>query len=110
MKINVPLDQDGKKRERITMNITRVPYSAVYLFHPSYIPQNNTSEFQYFAYSTTDNTLTLSYYLDQGVSVNTTPGKTVNVLPGNDIYIYYRSGNVYSRYRTFELSDTSMTI
>ena len=96
------------------MNITRVPYLVVYLFHPSYIPQNNTSEFQYFAYSTTDNTLTLSYYLDQGVSVNTTPGKTVNVLPGNDIYIYiyiyYRSGNVYSRYRTFELSDTSMTI
>ena len=25
--INVPLDQDGKKRERITMNITRVPYT-----------------------------------------------------------------------------------
>lgn len=70
------------------MNITRVPYLVVYLFHPSYIPQNNTSEFQYFAYSITDNTLTLSYYLDQGVSVNTTPGKTVNVLPGNDIYIY----------------------
>lgn len=70
------------------MNITRVPYLVVYLFHPSYIPQNNTSEFQYFAYSTTDNTLTLSYYLDQGVSVNTTPRKTVNVLPGNDIYIY----------------------
>ena len=94
------------------MNITRVPYLVVYLFHPSYIPQNNTSEFQYFAYSITDNTLTLSYYLDQGVNVNTTPGKTVNVLPGNDIYIYiyYRSGNVYSRYRTFELSDTSMTI
>ena len=92
------------------MNITRVPYSVVYLFHPSYIPQNNTGEFQYFAYSTTDNTLTLSYYLDQGVSVNTTLGKTVNVLPGNDICIYYRSGNVYSRHRTFELSDTSMTI
>lgn len=108
--INVPLDQDGKKRERITMNITRVPYSVVYLFHPSYIPQNNTSEFQYFAYSITDNTLTLSYYLDQGVSVNTTLGKTVNVLPGNDICIYYRSGNVYSRHRTFELSDTSITI
>lgn len=70
------------------MNITRVPYLVVYLFHPSYIPQNNTSEFQYLAYSTTDNTLTLSYYLDQGVSVNTTPRKTVNVLPGNDIYIY----------------------
>lgn len=70
------------------MNITRVPYLVVYLFHPSYIPQNNISEFQYFAYSTTDNTLTLSYYLDQGVSVNTTPRKTVNVLPGNDIYIY----------------------
>ena len=70
------------------MNITRVPYLVVYLFHPSYIPQNNTSEFQYFACSTTDNTLTLSYYLDQGVSVNTTPRKTVNVLPGNDIYIY----------------------
>ena len=108
--LNVPLDQDGKERERITMNITRVPYSVVYLFHPSYIPQNNTSEFQYFAYSTIDNTLTLSYYLDQGVSVNTTPRKTVNVLPGNDICIYYRSGNVYSRHRTFELSDTSMTI
>jgi hypothetical protein len=92
------------------MNITRVPYLVVYLFHPSYIPQNNTSEFQYFAYSIIDNTLTLSYYLDQGVGVNTTPGKTVNVLPGNDICIYYRSGNVYSRYRTFELSDTSMTI
>ena len=89
MKINVPLDQNGKKRERITMNITRVPYLVVYLFHPSYIPQNNTNEIQYFAYNTTDNnTLTLSYYLDQGVSVNTTPGKTVNVLPGNDIYIY----------------------
>ena len=66
--------------------------------------------FQYFAYSITDNTLTLSYYLDQGVSVNTTPGKTVDVLPGNDICIYYKSGNVYSRHRTFELSDTSMTI
>lgn len=92
------------------MNITRIPYSVVYLFHPSYIPQNNTSEIQYFAYNITDNTLTLSYYLDQGVSVNTTPGNTVDVLPGNDIHIYYRSGNVYSRYRTFELSDTSMTI
>lgn len=92
------------------MNITRVPYSVVYLFHPSYIPQNNIGEFQYFAYSITDNTLTLSYYLDQGVSVNTTPGKTVNVLQGNDICIYYRSGNVYSRHRTFELSDTSITI
>lgn len=73
------------------MNITRVPYLIVYLFHPSYIPQNNINEFQYFAYSITDNTLTLSYYLDQGVSVNTTPGKTVNVLPGNDIYIYITS-------------------
>lgn len=94
------------------MNITGVPYLVVYLFHPNYIPQNNTSEFQYYAYSSTtiDNTLTLSYYLDQGVSVNTTPGKTVNVLPGNDIDIYYRSGNVYSKHRTFELSDTSMTI
>ena len=91
------------------MNITRVPYSAVYLFHPSYIPQNNT-EYQYFVYGIIDNTLTLSYYLDQGVRVNTTPGKTVNVLPGNDIQIYYRSGNVYSIYRTFELSDTSITI
>ena len=92
------------------MNITRVPYSIVYLFHPSYIPQNNTSEIQYFAYDITDNTLTLSYYLDQGVSVNTTPGEAVKVLPGNDICIYYRSGNVYSRHRTFELSDTSITI
>lgn len=92
------------------MNITRVPYSVVYLFHPSYIPQNNTNEIQYYAHDTTDNTLTLSYYLDQGVNVNTTPGKNVNVLPGNDICIYYRSGNVYSRHRTFELSDTSMTI
>ena len=92
------------------MNITRVPYSVVYLFHPSYIPQNNTNDFQYFAYSTTDNTLTLSYYLDKGVNVNTTPGETVNVLPGNDICIYYRSGKVYRRHRTFELSDTSMTI
>lgn len=92
------------------MNITRVPYLVVYLFHPSYIPKNNTSEFQYLAWSITDNTLTLSYYLDQGVIVNTTPGETVNVLPGNDICIYYRSGNVYSRHRTFELSDTSMTI
>ena len=92
------------------MNITRVPYSVVYLFHPSYIPQNNTSGIYYDAYSIIDNTLTLSYYLDQGVGVNTTPGKTVNVLPGNDICIYYRSGNVYSRHRTFELSDTSITI
>lgn len=92
------------------MNITRVPYSVVYLFHPSYIPQNNINGSQYFAYSTIDDTLTLSYYLDQGVSVNTTLGETVNVLPGNDIDIYYRSGNVYSRHRTFELSDTSMTI
>lgn len=93
------------------MKITRVPYSIVYLFHPDYIPQNNTSEFRYFAYSTTDNTLTLSYYLDQGVSVNTTtPEKFIYVLPGNDIDIYYRSGNVYSRHRTFVLSDTDMTI
>lgn len=92
------------------MNITRVPYSSVYLFHPSYIPQNNISEFRYFSYITIDNTLTLSYYLDQGVSVNTTPEKTVEVLPGNDICIYYRSGNVYRKHRTFELSDTSMTI
>ena len=92
------------------MKITRVPYLAVYLFHPSYIPQNNISESQYFAHITTDNTLTLSYYLDQGVSVNTTPGEIVNVLPGNAIRIYYRSGNVYSRHRTFELSDTSVTI
>lgn len=110
MKINVPLDQDGKKRERITMNITRVPYLVVYLFHPNYIPRNNTSEIQYFAYSITDNTLTLSYYLDQGVSVNTTPGKSIYVLPGSDIDIYYRSGEVYSRHRTFVLSDTDMTI
>ena len=92
------------------MKITRVPYSTVYLFHPNYTPQNNTEEFQYYAYITIDNTLTLSYYLDQGVDVNTTPGKTVNVLPGNDINIYYRSGNVYRRHKTFELSDTSMTI
>ena len=92
------------------MKITRIPYLVVYLFHPGYIPQNNTIEFKYFAYSITDNTLTLSYYLDQGVTVNTTPGEVVNVLPGNDIDIYYRSGNVYSRHRTFELSDTSMTI
>lgn len=70
------------------MKITRVPYSTVYLFHPDYIPQNNTSEFQYFAYSTMNDTITLSYYLDQGVSVNTTPGKSIYVLPGNDIYIY----------------------
>lgn len=111
MKINVPLNQDGKERERITMNITRVPYSSVYLFHPSYIPQNNVSGFQYhIAYSINDNTLTLSYYLDQGVIVNTTPKETVNVLPGNDICIYYRSGNVYYKHRTFELSDTSITI
>ena len=92
------------------MNITRVPYSVIYLFHPSYIPQKNTSEFQYFAHSIVDDTLTLSYYLDQGVIVNTTPGETTYVLPGNDICIYYRSGNVYRRHRTFELSDTSMTI
>lgn len=92
------------------MNITRVPYISVYLFHPSYIPQNNTSEFNYFVYGTIDDTLTLSYYLDQGVAVNTIPGKIVYVLPGNDIDIYYRSGNVYIRHRTFELSDTSMTI
>lgn len=92
------------------MKITRVPYSTVYLFHPDYIPQNNTIEIQYLAFSTMNNTITLSYYLDQGVSVNTTPGKTVNVLPGNDICIYYRSGNVYSRHRTFVLSDTDMTI
>ena len=92
------------------MKITRVPYLAVYLFHPSYIPKNNTSEIQYLSYRTTDNTLTLSYYLDQGVVVNTTPGEAVNVLPGNDICIYYRSGKVYSRHRTFELSDTSITI
>lgn len=92
------------------MKITRVPYSTVYLFHPDYIPQNNTIEIKYHAYSTTDNTLTLSYYLDQGVSVNTTPGKSIYVLPGNDIDIYYRSGKVYSRHRTFVLSDTDMTI
>lgn len=93
------------------MKITRVPYSMVYLFHPDYIPQNNTKEFQYLAYSTMNNdTITLSYYLDKGVSVNTTPGKNIYVLPGNDIVIYYRSGNVYSRYRTFVLSDTDMTI
>lgn len=92
------------------MNITRVPYSVVYLFHPSYIPQNGTIEVQYLACITTDNTLTLSYYPEIGVQVNTTPGKTVNVLPGNDICIYYRSDKVYSRHRTFELSDTSMTI
>lgn len=108
--INVPLSQSGKKRERITMKITRVPYSTVYLFHPNYIPQNNITEIQYFAYSTDDNTLTLSYYLDLGVNVNTTPGNTVNVLPGNDICIYYRSGKVYIEHRTFELSDTDMTI
>lgn len=92
------------------MKITRVPYSTVYLFHPDYIPQNNTIEFKYYAYITTDNTLTLSYYLDQGVSVNTTPGEIIYVLPGNDIDIYYRSGKVYSRHRTFVLSDTDMTI
>lgn len=92
------------------MNITRIPYLVVYLFHPSYIPQSNTIELQYFAYRTTNDTLTLSYYLNQGVSVNTTPGKTVNVLPGNDICIYYRSGNIYIKYKTFELSDTSITI
>lgn len=110
MKINVPLSQSGKKRERITMKITRVPYSTVYLFHPDYIPQNNTKEFQYFSYSTMNDTITLSYYLDIGVDVNTTPGKSIYVLPGNDICIYYRSGNVYSRHRTFVLSDTDMTI
>ena len=108
--INVPLNQNGKERELITMKITRIPYSMVYLFHPDYIPQNNTGEFQYFAYSTMNDTITLSYYLDQGVYVNTTPGKNIYVLPGNDIDIYYMSGNVYSRYRTFVLSDTDMTI
>ena len=92
------------------MKITRVPYSTVYLFHPRYIPKNNTSESQYLACFIIDNTITLSYYLDQGVIVNTTPGETVNVLPGNHISIYYRSGNVYSRHGSFELSDTSMTI
>lgn len=92
------------------MKITRVPYSEVYLFHPSYIPQNNTNEIQYLAHIVIDNTLTLSYYLDQGVIVNTTPGEAVNVLPGNDIRIYYRSGNIYIRHTTFELSDTNMTI
>ena len=92
------------------MKITGVPYSAVYLFHPDYIPQNNTIEIQYFAYSTMNDTITLSYYLDQGVGVNTTPGKGIYVLPGNDINIYYRSGNVYSKHRTFVLSDTDMTI
>lgn len=110
MKINVPLYQDGKERERITMKITRVPYSTVYLFHPDYIPRNNTSEFQYSAYITMNDTITLSYYLDQGVSVNTTPGESIFVLPGNDIDIYHESGNVYSRHRTFVLSDTDMTI
>lgn len=92
------------------MEITRVPYLMVYLFHPDYIPQNNTSGIQYFTYSTINDTITLSYYLDQGVGVNTTPGKSIYVLPGNDIDIYYRSGNVYRRYRTFVLSDTDMTI
>ena len=92
------------------MKITRVPYSVVYLFHPDYIPQNNTIEIQYFAYSIMNNTITLSYYLDLGVGVNTTPGKGIYVLPGNDINIYYRSGNVYSKHRTFVLSDTDMTI
>lgn len=92
------------------MKITRVPYSTVYLFHPNYIPQNNASEFQYLMCGTMDNTITLSYYLDQGVGVNTTPGKIIYVLPGNYISIYYRSGNVYSRYRTFMLSDTDVTI
>ena len=92
------------------MKITRVPYLMVYLFHPDYIPQNNMSEFQYFAYSIMNDTITLSYYLDQGVSVNTTPGKSIYVLPGNDIDIYYRSGNVYYKHRTFVLSDTDMTI
>ncbi len=108
--INVPLNQDGKKRERITMKITRVPYSMVYLFHPDYIPQNNASEFQYFVYGTMNDTITLSYYLDQGVRVNTTPGESTYVLPGSIISIYYMSGNVYSRHRTFVLSDTDMTI
>ena len=108
--INVPLNQIGKKRKRITMKITRVPYSVVYLFHPDYIPQNNTIEIQYFAYSTMNDTITLSYYLDLGVGVNTAPGESIYVLPGNDINIYYRSGNVYSKYRTFVLSDTDMTI
>ena len=110
MKINVPLNQDGKKRKRITMKITRVPYSMVFLFHPDYIPKRNTSESQYLAYSTMNNTITLSYYLDQGVRVNTTPGNSIYVLPGNNISIYYRSGNVYSRHRTFVLSDTDTTI
>lgn len=57
-----------------------------------------------------DNTITLSYYLDQGVRVNTTPGKSIDVLPGNNINIYYRSNNVYSKLRTFVLSDTDITI
>ena len=92
------------------MKITRVPYSTVYLFHPDYIPQDNTIEIQYLAYSTNDNTITLSYYLDIGVHVNTTPGNTIIVLPGNAIDIYYRSGRGYSRHRTFVLSDTDMTI
>lgn len=92
------------------MKITRIPYSTVYLFHPDYIPRNNTNEFQYFAYNAMNNTITLSYYLDQGVSVNTTPGKSIYVLPGNNIDIYYRYDNVYSRHRTFVLSDTDMTI
>lgn len=91
------------------MKITRVPYSTVYLFHPDYIPQN-TREFQYLAHSTMNDTITLSYYLDLGISVNTTPGKSIYVLPGNYINIYYRSGNVYIRHRTFVLSDTDMTI
>ena len=82
----------------------------VYLFHPDYIPKNNTSGSLYFAYSIMDNTITLSYYLDQGVIVNTTPKESIYVLPGNDIVIYYRSGNVYNRHRTFVLSDTDMTI
>ena len=92
------------------MKITRVSHSTVYLFHPDYIPKNNTKEFQYLAYSTMNDTITLSYYLDQGVSVNTTPGKNVYVLPGNNIIIYYRSNNVYSRLRAFTLSDTDITI
>ena len=92
------------------MNITRIPHLIVYLFHPSYIPKNNTSEIQYLACSIRDNTLTLSYYLDQGVCVNTTPGESVDVLPGNNICIYYRSNNVYRKQKTFELSDTSITI
>ena len=92
------------------MTITRISYSVVYLFHPSYIPRNNTGDSQYLANSIINNTLILSYYLDQEVIVNTTPGNSVNVLPGNTICIYRRSGNVYSKLRAFELSDTSITI